>query len=178
MLENEKVPCQHIYDLWLSVAAVVELLFASESKAVCVWQENTCTIANMCFIFCMIFCFTTLWSSVFPPPCDLWPLPWSLKRSSLCSSCEHCHCHTGSLPFIVSTRKPVITLLQVASPVVTQKHTVTIHTCMCAMLWFMLSAVETDAQLFFQILLCTGLSSFLDCVTQISSYARPMIHTV
>lgn len=63
-----------------------------------------------------------------------------------CSSCGRCHCHTGSLPFIVSTWTPEITSLQVASPTVTQKHTVTIHTWVCAMFRFMLSAVKTASK--------------------------------
>lgn len=82
---------------------------------------------NVCFIRMIFYC-PVIWSSVFPSPCDLWPLPWTLKSSSLCSSCGHCHCHTGLLPLIVCTRTPEITSIQVTSPMVKTKHTVTMHT--------------------------------------------------
>lgn len=103
----------------------------------------------------MIFCL--------PLPCDLWLLPWPVKRSSLCSSCGHCHCRTRSLPFIVSTRDTGDHLAPGGQPC---HH----HTHMCAMLWFMLSA-----QLCVQIWLCAGLSSFLDS-SSVTQDAKPVIH--
>lgn len=110
---------------------------------VCAWQENASTSTKAC---CYLYNFLLSCHMIIrlPPPCDFLPPSWPLRSSSLCSSCGCCHRHTGSLPFIVSPGTQEIPSLQVASTVVTPKHS--IHTYTCAMLWFMLSAVQTTGK--------------------------------
>lgn len=123
---NTNVPCQHIYDMWLCCSphgewGTVECFFGRKRHA----QGQKPVFYPYDFLLSchMIFCL----------PFSMWPLTSSMNPS-LCSSCGHCHCHTGLLPLIVCTRTPEITSIQVTSPMVKTKHTVTMHTHthMCA----------------------------------------------
>ncbi len=111
-----KVPCQHVY--WVLQPSWIRAEHMHKGKP----------------------CFSCIYCRF--PPRYLRLIPWPIKRSTLCFSCGNRHCHTGSLPLIVSTRTPEITSLQVAGP----KHTVIVRTCIRAMLWFMLSVVKTASK--------------------------------
>lgn len=114
----------------------------------------------------MVFYFPAIWYSVFPFCVTSDFLHAPLKRSSLCSSCGHCHCHPGSLPFIVPHYNTGDDLAPGGRPC-NHEERVIMRTYMNVLWWFMLGAVKTaskkqtgDAQLCVHILLRAGFVIF------------------